>query len=594
MFGTRARARTGIAAFLASVLLIALPSALPQQSMQTPRNKTTVLAKPKLIVLIVVDQMRGDYVDKFRAQWTGGLKKLVTEGAWFRDAAYPYAATETCVGHATISTGAFPSTHGIIANEWWDRDLDNGTGKSKGGRVTCTADTRAAGAVGNIGYAGIAVDGHDGPTRLEVPAFADELRFQSVSSSRVVTMSLKARASITMAGHKADSVTWFDDKTGAWTTSSAYPMESFVEDFAKAHPTTQDYGKTWTWSLPESAYLYPEGALGAVGPESYNLTFPHPVRGKPDGTKPDSTYFRQWATSPFADTALTHLALAALDKLKLGKHAGTDFLGISYSSVDYVGHSFGPRSREIQDVLARLDGDLAELFAALDQKVGKGQYVVAFSADHGVVPIPEDLQKEGLHAGVLHLSELNAKIEAALAAKNYPTPAIAQVMGSDVYFLPEIEQRLKNDPSARNAVAEAVASQAGVEGAYWAEELADRPSSQSPLRRAFSLSYYSGRSGDLLIVPKPYWLMDGTPSGQARRYGTGHGTPYNYDQHVPVFLMGYGIRPGEYFERVTPADIAPTLAALTGVTLVSRDGRALTEALTIPLHELRVRAVGTR
>ena len=569
---------------LACALLVLPLSASPQQTRQVPPRPTAAPDRPRLILLIVVDQMRADYVDRFRMQWTGGLKRLLEQGAWFRDAAYPYAATETCVGHATISTGAFPSTHGMIANEWWERDLDNGQGKSKGGRVTCTADTRSEGTVSNLGYAGVAVDGHDGPTRLEVPAFADELRFQSGNSSLIATISLKARASITMAGHRADSVTWFDDKTGAWTTSTAYPTASFVEEFAKAHPAAQDYGKTWSPLLASSGYLYAEAAVGAVGPDGYGAEFPHPLRGKSDSTRPDSTYFRQWATSPYADTALTDLALAALEKLELGRHNGTDFLGISYSSVDYVGHSYGPRSREIQDILARLDGDLFKLFAALDQKLGQGRYLVAFTGDHGVAPIPEDLQKEGMNAGVLHLPELQTKLEAVLSERNYPTPAIAQVMGSDVYFSPGVAERLEQDAATKVAVTEAAKSQAGVESVYWAEELADRPASQSPFRKAFSLSYYARRSGDLLIVPKPYWLLDGTPTGQSRRYGTGHGTPHNYDQRVPILFMGFGIRPGEYFDRITPADIAPTLAALSGVTLVSRDGRVLAEALVFPSH----------
>src|SRR5580693_2532182 len=154
-------------------------------------------ARPKLIVMIVVDQMRGDYVDKFRGQWTGGLKRLVEEGAWFRDAAYPYAATETCVGHATISTGAFPATHGMVANAWWDRDTQK--------MVTCTADPH----VKNAGYAGASSKGGDSAWRMQVPAFAEELKFQTGSATRVVTFSLKARAAITMAGHKADAATWF-------------------------------------------------------------------------------------------------------------------------------------------------------------------------------------------------------------------------------------------------------------------------------------------------------------------------------------------------------------------------------------------------
>src|SRR5271167_3395045 len=165
-------------------------------------------SRPKLVVLIVVDQMRADYVDKFRGQWTGGLKRLVEEGAWFRDAAYPYAATETCVGHATISTGAFPATHGMIANAWWDRDTQK--------TVTCTADPKAK----NSGYAGFSAKGGDSAWRMEMPAFAEELKFQTGSATRVVTFSLKARAAITMAGHKGDAVTWFDN--GGWATSSVY------------------------------------------------------------------------------------------------------------------------------------------------------------------------------------------------------------------------------------------------------------------------------------------------------------------------------------------------------------------------------------
>jgi predicted AlkP superfamily pyrophosphatase or phosphodiesterase len=575
---------------LACALWFALPSANPQQTKPIRPNPATAAERPRLIVLIVVDQMRGDYVDRFRGQWKGGLRRLVDEGAWFRDATYPYAATETCVGHATISTGAFPSTHGMIANEWWDRDREIGPGKPKGGRVTCTLDTRPEGAVTNFGYSGIAVEGHDGPVRLEVPAFADELRFQNGPASRIATMSLKARASITMAGQKADSVTWLDDKTGAWTTSSAYPTASFVEEFAQTHPTAQDFGKTWSALLPDSAYFYPEVALGAVEPDGFGVAFPHPLRGKGESARPDGTYFRQWATSPYADTALTQLALAALERLELGKHSGTDFLGISYSSVDYVGHSYGPRSREIQDILARLDGDLSKLLTTLDEKVGKGRYLVAFSADHGVVPIPEDLQTQGLKGGILHLEALQEKLEAALARCNYPTPALAQVIGSDIYFSPEVAERLKQDPAGKLAVVKAARAQEGVETAYWAEELADRPPTQSALRKAYSLSYYGGRSGDLLIVPKPYWLMDSTPAGQSRRYGTGHGTPYNYDQHVPVLLMGFGIRPGEYFGRISPADIAPTLAALSAVTLVPRDGRVLAEALELPTPGSRKRA----
>jgi predicted AlkP superfamily pyrophosphatase or phosphodiesterase len=556
------------AATLLAIALVLAPHGGAQGQAPIPRTAPKTLEKPKLVVLLVVDQMRGDYVDKFRSQWTAGLKRLVDEGAWFRDAAYPYAATETCVGHSTISTGALPATHGMVANAWWDRETQK--------MVTCTADPK----VKNSGYAGASAKGGDSAWRMAVPAFAEELKFQTGSATRVVTFSLKARASITMAGHKADAATWFDG--GGWVTSSAYGSMPFIEDYVKAHPVKADYGKTWTLSLSESAYWYDEKAFGAVPPEGWTLTFPHPLRGKAAGNEPDDAFYEEWASSPFADTYLTQLAETAVDSLWLGKAGGTDFLGVSYSTVDYVGHAFGPRSREIQDILVGLDKDLGELFAHLDKKVGRGNYVVALSADHGVVPIPEDLQKTGADAGVLHLPELQDRIEKALEPFNYAKPAIARITGSDIYFAPGIYDRLKQDRTAMQAVIDAALAQPGVAALYSTEELQDRPATQSPTHQAMADSYFPGRSGDLFIVPKPYWLMDGTPPGKTRGYGTGHGTPYNYDQHVPILLMGFGIQPGEYHGDVTPADIAPTLASLCGITLSSRDGHVLAQALAKP------------
>ena len=517
--------------------------------------------------MLVVDQMRADYVDKFRGQWTAGLKRLVEEGAWFRAAAYPYAATETCVGHATISTGAFPATHGMVANAWWDRKEQK--------IVTCTSDPDPQ--VKNIAYAGATAKGADSAWRMAVPAFAEELKFQTSGATRVVTFSLKARAAITMAGHKADAATWFDG--GAWVTSSAYGTMPFIEEQAKSHPAKADFGKSWVPSLKETVYWYPERAVGAVAPEGWDLAFPHPLRGKTGVGEPDGVFFEQWASSPYADTALTELAEKAVDALDLGRAGATDFLGISYSSVDYVGHEFGPRSHEIQDILVRLDKDLGGLFAHLDQKVGRGNYIVALSADHGVVPIPEDMQKTGVDAGVLHLPELQERIEKALEPFSYPKPVISRISGSDIYFAPGLYDRLKQDHPAFEAVLDAALAQPGVAAIYRAEELRDRPATESPALRALANSYFPGRSGDLFILPRPYWLMDSTPVGKARSYGTGHGVPYNYDQHVPVLLMGLGIEPGEYFQAITPADIAPTLAALCGITLAPRDGRVLREAL---------------
>jgi predicted AlkP superfamily pyrophosphatase or phosphodiesterase len=552
------------------LVLLAGPAAGEQAPKRPEAKGVTHPPRPKLVVMIVVDQMRGDYVDKFRGQWTGGLKRLLDEGAWFRQAAYPYAATDTCVGHATISTGAFPASHGIVGNGWWDREQQKA--------VTCTNDPQTK----NSAYGGGSTKGGDSAVRMQLPAFAEELKFQTGGATRVVTFSLKARAAIPLAGHKGDAVTWFDSSSRAWATSSAYGTMPFVEDFAKKHLVTEDYGKTWTLSLPESAYLYGDKAPGAAPAEGWTLTFPHTLRGKEGSTSPDEAFYEEWEMSPFADTYLTHMAEAAVDSLGLGKSGATDYLGVGYSTLDYVGHAFGPHSREIQDILVRLDKDLGELFKQLDQKVGRGNYVVAFSADHGVAPVPEDIAATGIEAGLLRLPELQARIENALEPFNYTRPAIAKITGSNVYFAQGTYDRLKQDPPAMRAVLDAALTQPGVAAVYRSEELTGGNPSLTQTRRAMTLNYFHGRSGDLFIVPKPYWLLDGNPAGKRRGYGTGHGVPYNYDQHVPILLMGAGIRAGEYFKTVTPADIAPTLAALCGITLATRDGRVLAEALQTP------------
>jgi predicted AlkP superfamily pyrophosphatase or phosphodiesterase len=556
------------------LLILAILLAAEPVGTQTPKAKPAEAAKsaaqqmrPKLVVVIVVDQMRADYVDKFRGQWSGGLKRLVDEGAWFRSAAYPYAATETCVGHSTISTGAFPTHHGMVANSWWDRDEQK--------MVTCTSDPN----VKNTAYAGGTTNGGDSAWRMLLPSYAEELKFQTGGATRVVTFSLKARAAITMAGHKADAATWWDSSTGAWVTSEPYGTKPFIEEYVKQHPISADYGKTWALSLPQNQYWYDEKALGAGTVDGWGAEFPFPLRGKEGATSADVAFYQQWSASPFADTYLTKLAETAVDSLSLGKSASSDYLGISYSSTDYVGHTFGPRSWEIQDMLVRLDKDLGELFAHLDQKVGKGNYVVVLSADHGVAPIPSDMQRTGFEAGVVSLSDLQARLEKALEPFNFAKPAIARIAGNSVYFAPPIYGQLRHDPAATKALLDAALSTPGVAEVFRAEELAGGFQTLSEARTAAELSYFASRSGDLFVLQQPYWLTDRSATGKKTYTGAGHGTPYYYDQRVPILFMGYGIQHGEYFERVTPADIAPTLGALTGVTLAVHDGRVLGEAL---------------
>jgi predicted AlkP superfamily pyrophosphatase or phosphodiesterase len=588
------RASQILAMLLLVVFLAELPVAAQNSAVQTRTRKNSAKdlsrdsSKPKLVVILVVDQMRGDYVDKFQQQWTGGLKRLVDEGAWFHEAAYPYGSTETCVGHATISTGAFPASHGMIGNEWWDREQQK--------EITCTADA----SVKNIAYDGSAAPGGGDPAgsahgstpnigpnsvgdsaaRMLIPAFAEELKFQSGAGTRIVAMSLKARAAITMAGHQADSVTWWDGATGLWQTSSAYPQAPFIAEFVKLHPITEDYGKTWAPLLPESAYLYDKTAVNPGAPTGYGAEFPHPLRGGPDSKGPDRAFYLQWATSPYAESYLAHMAENVVDKLKLGRGPSIDFISVSFSSADYVGHSFGPRSWEVQDELARLDRDLGEFFTHLDKTVGRGEYVVAFSSDHGVAPVPEDLRKTGVDAGRLNVEEVRNRIEQALEPLHYAKPAVSKIDGANVYFTPDTYAKLKSDAHALQAVIDSIQSAPGVARVYQAEEVDDRPATRNPIHAAEAAGFLKSRSGDLLIVPKPYWIWDySAPGKPGRNGGTSHGTPNYYDQRVPVILMGPGIRRGRYYETATPADIAPTLATLCGITLATQDGRTLAEAL---------------
>jgi len=517
---------------------------------------------PKLIVVFVVDQMRGDYIDRYASQWTGGLHRLITEGAWFRRAAYPYLTTVTCVGHATITTGTFPRTHGIVGNGWFDRDL--------GRSVRCSEDPAAT----TISY-GDPVTGGDSPHRLLVPALSDELRSQLPGPTRVVTFSMKQRTAIMLGGRRADAVTWFSPAARGFATSSAYTNTPvpFVAQVLKDRPVAMDFGTSWTRLLPAERYLFDDNGLGEKSSVGWSTVFPHVIKGSGDQTDP--SFYTAWETSPFSDAYLGRLAMASVDALKLGRGRGTDFLGISFTALDSVGHDFGPQSHEVQDVLLRLDQTIGQLLAHLDRTVGAGNYVVALSADHGVSPIPEQVAAMGLNSGRVAIASVvqgaQTALEAALGPGTYPI----RISNSDLYLDPATVDRLRRDPLALDSVLRALRAIPGVADAYFSEALASHAAAGDRVARAALMSYYPGRSGDLVVVPKPYWTYVGTDGGDP----ASHGTLYAYDQRVPVILFGQGIKRGEYLRAVTPADIAPTLAFLVGVTLPQPDGDVLVEAI---------------
>ena len=334
---------------LIAAALAAHPATVPQAPPPAP---------PKLAVILVVDQMRADYVDRFKGGWTGGLKRMIDEGAWFTNTAYPYLTTVTCAGHATISTGSFPRTHGIFQNAWWDRESRK--------QVSCTEDPRPEAA--DVGY-GEPVQGGDSARWLQVPTFADQMRAER--QAHVATVALKDRSAIMLAGHGGDAVTWMGASTDGWITSKVFSTAPVpvVERFIADHRMSADLGKVWTRLLPEARYKTPDDAVGEAPPKGWTRTFPHFLNGASNTA--DAEFFAHWERSPYADALVGRFAAALVEGLQLGSHDGTDVLAVSFSTPDLVGHAFGPRSQEIQDIYAQLDRTIGTLFDRLDALVGR-------------------------------------------------------------------------------------------------------------------------------------------------------------------------------------------------------------------------------
>ena len=294
--------------------------------------------------------------------------------------------------------------------------------------------------------------------------------------------------------------------------------------------------------------------------------FPHPLTS-PAG-KPDTAYYNLWLRSPFADDYLARMAAAIVDAKGLGTSGRTDYLGVSFSSLDFVGHQFGPNSHEIQDMLARLDVSIGALLAHLDARVGRGRYVLALTGDHGVAEIPEQVG-----SGRTVSRDVGAAVDAALQPIFGPGKYMAFSAYTDVYLAAGVFDRLKQDPAATRALLDALRALPGISAAYRRDEIADPAlrTSADPVKRAAALSYHEGRSGDLIIVPKEKWIFSSS--------ATTHGTLYPYDQRVPIIFFGAGTRPGRLSTAATPADIVPTLAAMTKVPIAETDGQVLRSAM---------------
>lgn len=501
--------------------------------------------KPKLVVGIVVDQMRYDYLIRFWDKYgEGGFKKLINEGYNCKNANYNYMPTYTGPGHASIYTGTTPENHGIISNTWYNKVANNS--------MYCTTDYL----VNTVGSA--SSNGKMSPKNMLSTTITDELKLATNNKAKVIGISLKDRGAILPAGHRADAAYWYDgDNVGKWISSSFYMKElpKWVQNVNEINNANKYLNSQWETLLPISSYvesLADNNPYEGVFISESAPVFPHNLPALRDS----NFNYSLIKSTPFGNTILKELALAAIKGEDLGKDDITDFLSISFSSTDYVGHQFGPMSVEIEDTYLRLDKDLAELLNYLTKNFEKDELLIFLTADHGAVNVPQYLIDNNLPAGYFDNTKLTNDLKNYLK-KEYDTDTLILNISNYQVFLNQefIKNKNWNVEAIENAVARFLLTQKGVAKAVTASSLKSAEFTDRILANA-QRGFHQGRSGDVLYVLESGWI----PAGYTT--GTTHGSPYNYDTHVPLLWYGAGVRKGASDDLVEIPDIAATIAAL--------------------------------
>jgi predicted AlkP superfamily pyrophosphatase or phosphodiesterase len=522
---------------------------------------------PRLVVVIAVDQMRADYLDRFAANYEGGLRRLRVDGAVFTDGHQGHALTQTAAGHATIATGVYPSRHGLVANEFWDR-----------------TSQQAVGAVADSTTALVGVDGRAGssPSRLLRSGLGDWLKMQS-PGSKVTAVSIKDRAAILLSGMSPDVAFWADLRTGQFVTSDYYlpALPVWAAEFNSAGAVTRYNGTEWTKLKADAVYdesPWPE--LAGRDPASYSM-FPHLLGTS--GEAPDRRFLAAHRSSPYADLVTLNFARELFEHEDFGRDEVPDLLFIGLSAADYIGHRYGPYSHEIHDHFLRLDGYLGDFFEFLDEQVGLDDYVVALSADHGALPVPEQLAELGVDASRIHPDELVAfvipVVEAALARGDIAAmPEIDYQAGPALRFSGE-----QPSPAVLDALQLAVAARLLqhplVAATYTYNDQLRGNIEDDDWANSFGRSFHPDRAPDVTIKLRENQLL------RPAATGTGHGSPYRYDTHVPIVFLGARIASGHHSGRVQTTDIAPTLARILEIEAPDDlDGRDLYESIRPPMQ----------
>jgi predicted AlkP superfamily pyrophosphatase or phosphodiesterase len=552
------RMRRNCRAVLAAATLLSTAAVLaPPAPAKSPE-------KPRLVVLISIDQFRGDYMTRFPHLFlpatgkdgVGGFRYLMDRGAYYPNAHYTHFPLVTAVGHAVLSTGGSPSTNGIIGNSWYVRAHDGKPGHG----MYCVADEDSP-IVGPAGATGAA-----SPKNMRSTTIADELKIATNGKAKVLTVSFKDRAAILLAGRLSDTTIWFDNTTGRWVSSKFYCPGGLLPNWVVAENNKKQadryFNATWEPLFPNevanNAWTTRTDIVSAN--DNIRKQFPHRYTG--GLSAPGKAYYGDLWSSPFASEMVLQTALDGVKALNIGQDEVPDYVGINLAANDYVGHAFGPNSPEAFVLTLRTDRLLADFFRGLDRTVPGGlkNVTIALSGDHGVAPIPEAMEAAGFHAGRVPGGNVKEAADTALDAAFGAEDWVAAYMDPTLYLN---RQAIANRKADRRAV-ERVAADAirAVDGVYMVvtrDQIEDGRTPDTGVARRVVTGFHPNVSGDLLVVLENLHVYGG---GSA---GTTHGSPWPYDTHLPVAIAGFGITPGRYPRNASPQEIAPTLASLVGV-----------------------------
>ena len=539
-----------------SFLFLLYFNVFSQQSMK----KTPIAGKkPKLVVGIVVDQMRWDYLYRFSALYgKGGFNRMINQGFSCENTFIPYMPTYTAPGHTCVYTGSVPALHGIVGNTWYDK-----TGKRN---VYCTEDNT----VNTVGST--TTLGKMSPRNMWTTSITDELRLSNNFKSKVIGIALKDRGAILPAGHSANAAYWYDDQVGKWITSSFYmnALPKWVDDFNSKDLPGVYMTKDWNTLLPIAQYdlstADDQPFEKAINAET-TVTFPH----KTSSITQDK--YSAFKYTPAAMTYTFDFAKEAIVREQLGADAVTDFLAVSISSTDYIGHNFGPNSIEVEDTYLRLDQDIASFLQYLDAKLGAGSYLVFLSADHAVAHIPAFLQQHNIPGGTFEDAEFAKEINEALDKQFGIKTAISSLQNYQLYFDDSaVKASGKNIEDIQNAAIQLLKAKPFIVTAaattnFNASNLPD------PQNRMFLNGYNPKRSGDVFFTIKPGYFDGGSK-------GTTHGLWNPYDAHIPLLFYGWNVKAGKTNRETYMTDIAPTVAAMLQVQMPNGCvGKVITELM---------------